>query len=504
MSQANLQQMIVTGKAHCELAEADKKTEIIDSDRLTLQTAPGPDGKLAARTLNADGAVHTVDADQDLHCNYLAMQFQSVAHSAGPNGPTTQSVEIESMVASDKVVVVNKDHVQATGDSLRVNMVDAKPIATLAGSPAKIVDKQTTVIGRQIELKRDEQEMTVFGKGEMHGLQQESAHSTPRPMNVAWTRQCIVNGKDNFADAIGQVSADTLNADGTVEHGTGEHVHMILVDRPTTRPATGPTPATHASPTTHDSGQPLDLENSKTVKQVIFYDNAELTATKRDAHDVLVQRTILQGTKIQCDILDQTPPVRRRITVPGHGRMLMEDYRPPATQPAGKSADDADNSGRGVTAFEWSTQMVYDDAARQAVIDGTTKDPVTIVHRDKPENPDDMRLTGEQVVADLQPADAAAKQPGQDGGEMRMQAKLITARGHVVMQTRGNQLTALKMTYEPRTRVVTAYGDDRIPAIFTRTGAGATGAQPLRAKVLRYDMINDSIKMEDASGDMQR
>lgn len=544
MNQSNLKQMVATGAVHCDMTDSNKKNQTIDCNRLTVVTIPGPDGKSTPRTILADGDVHTIDPDQDMHAGSLTVQLRpstrpstrpSLAAAAAkpgqsvpaaprvPSTDPTSALEVESMVAHDHVIVVTKDGTRATADQLLVNTVDGKARVKLLGTPsAKIVDKQSTIIGAIISLNPDSQEMTVDGEGEMHAIQQESPGAAPRPMDVFWSRSLLVNGKENFCDAIGSVRAVVNNADGSQDVAKGDHVRMLLADvaGPATRPTTqqahaGPTtvPAVQpvrvatsslaTLPATQASGGSLNLMGKKTVRQANFYDNAEVSSTLLDANGGLLRRMHVAAATIIYDVIEKNGVSQKKVTIPCPGRMLVEDYRQPATEPAKQGGDDG-ASNRGATAFQWSKRLVYDDATRQVVLEGSLQDPVLIGHQDAGKS-DPMRLSGDTVIADLEPlapttkptTALAASQPASN--EPHFQVKLMAAHGHVTLTSKGNQLTADTMVYDPVTHWVRAMGNDRTKAVLTRTVVDFRGTQPISGDEMEYNTVTDESKLTGGS-----
>jgi lipopolysaccharide export system protein LptA len=560
--------MVATGNVHCEMTDSSKKTQTIDCNRLTVLTVPGPDGKMVPRTINADGDVHTVDPDQDMHAGTLTVllrpstrpstrpaavaanapdQRTAVAMATDAPGPgipapgvpaparvaasqpstnPSANVEVESMTAHDHVIVVTKDGTTATADQLLVNMVDGKARVKLLGSPtAKIVDKQSTVTGAIISLNPDAQEMTVDGEGEMHAIQQESPGAAPRPMDVFWSRSLVVNGKENFADAIGSVRALVNNADGSQDVAKGDHVRMLLADvpvpatRPAAQPAAQPAPTRVASTSpasqaaTQTAGS-LNLMGKKTVRQANFYDNAEVSSTLLDSTGGLLRRMDVFAPTIIYDVLEKDGVSQKKVTIPCAGRMLVEDYRQPAAQPAGQPANNnGGSSARGATAFQWSKKLIYDDATRQVVMEGSLQEPVMIDHREDVEKGEPVRLVGDTVVADLEPVAAAPKpataKPAAPNGaatnpaapaapasnEPHFQIKKMTAHGHVLLTSRNSQLTADTMIYDPITHWLHAIGNDRQPALYTKTVPDQRGYQPISGDEMDYDTQDDAIKI---------
>jgi hypothetical protein len=294
------------------------------------------------------------------------------------------------------------------------------------------------------------------------------------------------------------VVAKSVDADGSVNTARGDRAQLLLVDVPTTRPATQAANAT-SKPATQQTVV------KKNVRQAIFQDNASVSSTLLDNEGLPLRRMNLFASTIQYDVISDgkaNAPATRKMTVPVGGKMLVEDYRPattkpatkPATPPAGGMSDMA--SARGATAFQWSKSLVYDDATHKAVMDGN----VVINHRDDVNSDASLRLTGDTVAAELEPAPAT--QPSTQPTEQRYQVRRITGHGNIVVTMRGGELFADSFEYNPVTRVLIARGTENVDAVFTRAGAGAS--QPIRALEMQWDAKTDLPKITRVSAQMRR
>jgi hypothetical protein len=218
---------------------------------------------------------------------------------------------------------------------------------------------------------------------------------------------------------------------------------------------------------------------------------------------------------IQYDVVPPATPEgvsTRKVTIPGGGRMLVEDYRPASTQQPAQNANSV-GSARGATAFQWARSLVYDDASHQAVMDGS----VVIDHRDDVQKEDSMRLTGDRVTAILEPlAPPPATQPTSipapttKPNEPRYQVRQVIANGTVLVTMRGGELTADTIVYDPLTHIMTARGNDRSDVVFTRAqasgrgGGGGGGAQPIRAQEMQWDAQSDLPKITKVAARLRK
>jgi hypothetical protein len=526
---SDLKQLVATGAVHCLMTDSAKKTQTIDCNRLTLQTSTTPDGKIYPNTVNADGEVHAVDPDQDLHAGHLAVTLRPTTQPSKSAGSgDNANAELKSLIAHKDVKVVSKDGTITLSDQLLVDSKDGHNNIKLLGQPATIIDKKSTLTGAVIEIFPDAQQLQIVGNGNMKGVQQEKAGEPERPIDVTWMRGMVYDGKANIVDITGQVVAVTQDAQGATNTARGERVKMLLADAaPTTRPTTqesttqatpqatvvaiATTQAT-SQPTTKPSGQ-YGAMASKNVRHISFDDNATITSVTLADDQSLLRRTHLEAATIRYDLL------LKKLLVPVDGRMIVEDHRPPATQPiaggagnggearpAAAKVDDAGENNRGSTAFQWSKQFTYDDAVRQAVMEGDSKNPVVVVHRDDSPKAQIFRLTGETVTADMEEAppttqptskpvvaQAGTQPTTKPAGDQqaKMQLKRVTATGHLHFTGPGAEIHALYMEYDPKTHWLIARGNERERVDFTiATQPGG----PKLAEELQYNLDSGEVK----------
>jgi len=196
----------------------------------------------------------------------------------------------------------------------------------------------------------------------------------------------------------------------------------------------------------------------------------------------------------------------KQLLVPVEGRMIVEDHRPPTTQPAGAEAqpaaskvDSAGDNNRGSTAFQWTKQFTYDDAIRQAVMTGDLAHPVVVVHRDDSPKGQLFRLTGDTVTADLEeaPTTPSTAQPttkpasGADDKMNKVQMKRVTATGHLHFTGPGAEINALYMEYDPKTHWLTARGNENERVEFS---VASQGSGRKLAENLEYNLDTGQVR----------
>jgi hypothetical protein len=417
------------------------------------------------------------------------------------------------MIAHKSVVVVSKDGTRTTADQLLVDNKDGKNNVKLLGQPyAMIMDKKSTIAGPIIEIFPDLQRLEVVGAGMMRGTQQaEKQGGVERPIDVKWERGMTFDGKANVADVSGKVLAITTDADGAKNTAQGERVRMLLADvAPTTKPTTrqvadAGTATTRA--TTKPAKGPSSGMASKTVRHITFDENAEVSSVTLADDGTLLKRTHLTGATIEYDM------IAKRMTVPVEGRMLVEDHRPAPVKPTvGGAAGDPRQAGgkvgdpesnRGSTAFAWSKRFTYDDAARQAVMEGDMAKPVRVVHRDDSASAKEYQLTGDTVTADMEevavaPAPAANVAGGAAAATTpttrpatKVQLRRVTSTGHIWFTGPGAQIRALYLEFDPKTHWLIARGNEREMVDFN---ISSQPGGPKLAEEVQYNTESGEVK----------
>lgn len=524
----DLKRIVATGVVHCEMTDSAKKTQTIDCNRLTLQTAATGDGKIYPKTVNADGDVHVIDPEQDLRAGHLAVVLRPATQpSKSAGGGDTASAELQSLIAHDHVKVVSKDGTITTSDQLLVDNKDGKNNVKLLGEPfAHIVDKKNTLSGPIIEIFPDAQQLQVVGAGNMKGIQQEKPGDPEKPIDVTWNRGMTFNGKTNVVDVTGQVVAVTKDADGATNTARGDRVKMLLADAvPTTRPAaTQPaTPVAIATvqPTTRPTTKPSRGGDyggmaSKTVRHITFEDNATIESVTLADDGSLLRRTHLEAQTVNYDLL------LKQMVIPVEGRMIVEDHRPTTQpvaaaqnepRPAGAKVDGNAENNRGTTAFHWPVKFTYDDSVHQAVMTGEPHNQVVVVHRDDSPKAQSFRLTGDVVTADLEevattqptskPVSVATTQATTKPADRlsKVQLKRVTAAGNLLFTGPGAEIHALFMEYDPHTHWLIARGTEQDLVDFTIAN------QPLgskKAEEVHYNLETGEVQATKLSLQMRR
>ncbi|MEZ0263454.1 MAG: hypothetical protein ACAI43_01910 [Phycisphaerae bacterium] len=552
---SDLRQMIATGTVHCELTDSSKKTQVIDCQRLDLQTARTPDGKVYPRTIIADGGVHAVDPEQDLRAGRLAVTLRPstrpttvagggalvqpapanpatapVAKKPKADSADTAPVELESLLASTNVKVMGKDGTQAIADQLIVDNKDGKNVLKLLGQPtATLIDKKNKLTGPTIVVLPDDQRLDVFGAGSMTGVQDAKAPALPgagpaapaapqppaaaaaiaqpapeRPITVTWTQSLAADAKANTVDVLGGVVAVMKDADGATNTAKGNRVRMTLADAPpTTRPTDGKPGAVAAAAiegaSKSQKANPYGAMGAKTVRTISFNEAAEVSSVTLADNGNILRRTHLEAPTISYDLLG------RSMNIPVPGRMIVEDHRAvaaaaPAPQPGvapapAKPAAPDGGDNRGTTAFLWPKSFTYDDATRVATMLGDGQNQVVIVFQDDKDK--QYRLQADRVNAELEQLAAAPdapKPPADKPAEQKVAMKRVTASGGLhFVGPGGADVLADQMEFDPRAQTLMARGDGRSRVTFTLPpNAGANQLDMIKFRISDYRILDSA------------
>jgi hypothetical protein len=496
-----LTRAVAVDAVHCDLASSNGKKQTIDCQKLDVQTARTDDGKLYARHVNASGKARARDIDQDLSAETIDLTLRpakpaatkpedtatAVATTAPVDESATAATELESLHARDRVRVVNKEGSVAVGSDLTVTNTDGSPHVRLVGAPATVTDAKKNIIQGPL-VTVDQGVAHVVGAGEMHMLQEPAGGGTPKPMDVLWTDEATMAGKENRVDILGAVSVTTRDQDGTVNVARGDRVHIDLMDKqtPTTRPTTAPTTPTSQPAKVPGDSMQLDVGKNKDVRTITIDGSANVKSVLQGPGDTTLRQFLLQAPKIIYHMTDDKGLPTRMLIVPSEGSMFLQDHRPPdKAKPAPDNNNAPAGSGRGDTAFHWTKQLTYSELKREAVMIGG----VVVSHTPigKKDVEDNVRINSDKVTATFEPPDRPTTRPAtrpatQPADDTALQLKYLIAEGSVVItRPSGAKLFADRVEYDPHTHWMTAHGSPNRPARYEDVGpkAGIKTAQTM-------------------------
>ncbi len=492
---SDLKQMIATGTVHCELTDSSNKTQTIDCNQLTLQTALTPDGRSYPHTVTAVGDVHAVDTEQDLRAGHLAVTMRpatrpSIARATtrsttnpagnlagnpttgpalaggagggGAMGGDTASAQLESLLASSNVRVIGKDGTQAMADQLLVDNKDGKNILKLLGQPyATVIDKKNTLTGPTIVMFPDEQKLQVYGPGTMKGYQQAGAS----PFGGAAGPTTAPTTAPTAGGPQGPRPTDVAGGAGGAElpHPAG----AAAPANPTTHPTTQPAPE-----------RPIDVSWTQSLfadgkANTVDVTGQVVTITK-DADGAV---NTAKGQRVKMILADAAPTTKpttqasTQATQTAAGGAAVATGSAPAatqlalansaTQPSTKPSKGPQMGAMGNKTVKHITFL--DDAEVSSV---TLADDQTLLRRthlmasniqyDMAAHQMIIPVEGRMIVEDHRPStQPAAKPAGGDGAAAGGEPNAENNRGTSAFQW------SKSFIYDETTRLATMLGDDR-------------------------------------------
>jgi len=516
---ADLKEMIATGAVKCTLIDDQKKEQNIDTDRLSVETAQGPAGKWYPHLVHADGHVHTFDPDQQMHSGHLTATMLPAAPATKPaQKPTTREaadkIVVQSVLASENVHAILKGGATADAEELHLDTIDGKQQVKLIGAPlATVIDKASTLRGPVIQINPDTQRSLVLGAGTLDAVQGGESGLAParnpatqkspatrkkpstQPVHITWDKQVVVDGKSNTIEIEGPCVVTTRDEKGALNTARGDRVVINLIDDPAAKPAT------RTAAATRPDASKMNFMEGKKIKDIAFYDNAQVTSVLTLANGLLLRRLHLESKIIGYDLED------KELVVPVAGRMLVEDHEDPAkakaTQPAPKKTPDAENKSadhmRGVIAFKWDNNMSFNETAKHAQMNGN----VVIVHEPDKDNSKAFRLDAQTVTADFKDPDKPYEpdpKKQDDGDKQRLELKHLHAEGDVLFAARAAHFSAQTVDYDPATYTLTAHGTDTHPGRILTDQGTASGT----FSDLTYNTKTDQIEVHQLQGRMRR
>ena len=478
-NQTTLRQMIATTDVYCQLIDAQGKSQIIESNRLLLDTDQS-EGKIYAHHLNATGHVHAY-ADDDLQADNLDVLLRPA--KPAPNAKVAQAttrkagddaaqVELQEMVAWGNVTTKSKDGSVAMGDKLTVTANNGKQHAILtSAAQAKVINASFDyVTGPEIQFDSGDGKAYVIGQGMLHAIKQASTTQPAEPVDVAWTTGAQFDGAANRIDADGGITMRALRADGSVETGTGDHILVDLQKKPLPEMTAEPIVAAATQPKSKNpndaNGVNMDLFKDKQLVAFTLTGNANLDSTLKASDGSIAQQMVLRAAKVIMRRINPDGTESDTLTVPVAGRMLVRDHRKV------QSSQSSDASSNGMTGFEWSRSLVYSKAARRADMAGQ------VVIRHFGEDPQQLpvEVNGEHVIAYFErPAAQPAKNRGaklasEDDSHMQLKHVTVLAgpNDFVVVKRGDDLMQASQIDYDPIHHVLTAIAMPRNPVYFAR------------------------------------
>jgi lipopolysaccharide assembly outer membrane protein LptD (OstA) len=144
--------------------------------------------------------------------------------------------------------------------------------------------------------------------------------------------------------------------------------------------------------------------------------------------------------------------------------MLFVDRTPDKKKPGAKDAGPA-GQGKGVTAFRWKKELVYDEQEKQIVMTGDvfiTHEPQDSATASTKKSPGSFDLAAERVTAFVE-SDKVAQADGGAGSASTFRLQRIVAEGTVIFRREDLEFTAASVQYDERTHQLVARGSPTQP-----------------------------------------
>jgi hypothetical protein len=289
-----------------------------------------------------------------------------------------------------------------------------------------------------------------------------------------------------------QVVIASKQDDGTVNTATTDQLQATLEPKPVDANAT-------PKPAKQEAKEKMNFLAGKEVTTATLLADAgkrvEVKSELLGPDHSLLRGLNLFATKIV------TNRATGRLDVPVPGEMLYQDHRPPEQKPGGGPAAAEGptlGSGRGNTAFEWKKSLTYDDTQKRVTMTGE----VQVVHHPEAGAKDaqPFNLWADVLMADLEPDPNAAKPQAAGAGakpsQSKMRLKLVTAAGHVRVQSTRLNVDATRLSYDPVAGILRAAGDEKSPiTVFDNEKGTSTTAGELE-----WNTRTDQFRIRELSG----
>lgn len=435
-SSAILERAVLAGDVRADTSRGTLSADradirfIVEGDRSTphLAIATGNvRGEQEGRRITAD----QIEAD-------LAPDAGAESDENSADGLRVTAARANGTVSYDR-----DDGTFAQGETVSVDAL-GKTVLVL-GSPGTVGTRDAIVSGFRIELDDDNRSIAVPGRGtlDVRGEQGDRTIAT-----ASWT------GSMTYSDATGALAADgaieivstpeplqrdTLRGDRieavleAIPEGDGEDNVQLIGERRGGSDLGGGRRLVAAVVEQTESDQPASAELLR-FSEIDGGPESEPT-----------RLTLLTGRTIRAD------DAAGVLTVPGAGRLLLADRRPPETA----SAQD-ENASRGSALFDWEGSMRFDRREGQAAMDRR----VRMVHRPLADDRASVELEAERLTAGfLGDASARLTSPLAEA-ENEAAIETVLARGAVWARSGAQQMLADALDYDPATGVANASAAD--------------------------------------------
>ncbi len=460
----SLRRLRAQGKVRCLLAQADQPLGGIECGELILMADADAKTPFSPRHILASENVHAFDSQQFLKCQQLDLVLENVPQT-GQADPAKALAAIRHLTATGQVSAQLNNNGTFQGDLLVLEGTEGNIVeAHVAGKPAQLSDKQTTLTGDDIVYRPLAQSAIVQGPGTLVSKpvvrQEESA--LDRNLAASWQSGAKLDGEHNRLTVRGKVLLTSRQPDGADSQVACDQAIFLLqssASASTHRAATQP-----ANPLAGDflAGKSLSAIELKALSP---QEPVQLTNRWLTSDGTLARRLAIfcDQARYELPAGDRSAQSNGRFTVPGAGRMLWEDHRPAPVATAPVAATNpvltAGSDSRGRTAITWNDQLLYDAASGQINLQGK----VLLRHQPEQHDGKSFDLQADQLTALLAERPAASTHPASRPAEPTASIAKLTARGNVQFLAEQAELTAALIEYNPAAHLLTASGGENQP-----------------------------------------
>lgn len=475
--------ILASGNVKCRIIDPEHEQNIT-AQQVHVGMGTSSTGQTYAKLLEADGDVRTIENGRQMKAGHLVAEMapatqptqttQPVQANAKLDGLTGgRNLQLVSLVARDNVELETEDGTRASADELRVINSAGRAEYRLIGKPlATVTDGKTNLSGPEIRFSPDDQIAQIIGPGTLHGMQPENPKQA---VDIAWAQGATVNGAANWIDVAEKVKVTTVDADGAINTATADRLRATLAPVATT--ATAP-----AKPSTRSANDKMNFMAGKEITETILYGHVEVKSEL-----LAPDGAVLRGLNLRSEAVRYNRATGR-MEVPAAGEMLYRDLRAPEKPADAAPEGPTIGSGRGSTAFKWNKWLVYDQAARQAVMKGN----VEVVHWPEENAGQPFHMWSDTLTAHLE--------PDPDGKNEKFRLKSVVAHGDVKVTSQRLNLDANDLTYDPLAQLLTATADPTTPITFfdAQTASTTTAAE------VQWNTKTDQVRVKALSGNLRR
>lgn len=484
--------------------------------------------KSSPRKLVIEGEAEASDSLQSIAANKLTVML--LEQPRDPNAPPAErrsNVEIETLLAEERVRVLMRSGLTVTGD--RLFAVTGSEHAEVTGLPVRIVGKEETtdfvVVGSHALIDRFGEDYRVRMDGAGH-LRMKNAGRGEQPDQPL--QPLPVEGRIIELDENGQAPPAPDRAEGTGGTG-GEEFEVEWTDslqydefpsrrraridvRGKVKAVSQPTLVEESTVNGERIVLELDLVDPVPKEPVVPADAAAPAREGAFAGERRLRSFIANGAPAKVESRVWLRPDRRdaprvhyiegkyialdahtrNAEVRGDGRLLVQDMTSP-----GPGEPKPDFGTRGATLFEWKGGMMMKE-----LVDGrydiTMSDTVSMLHRG---------LDGDTATLQSPRLEVAAKKRSSEistggldfGGSLQLlrfaaRASASEPLGRSRLEAQGRTIEASEIDYNYETALMQIRGAPRNPALFAQQGQiGST-----RAEEILWDMRGGTVRFRDA------